>query len=521
MYTIHPAGRAHQSPFTTLTERNKSAFTSPPLLVPSSPILLPLPATAIMSSSASSAAPQQLSPQPPPQTPNIAESPQPAAHPTPAAPTVSQRTQHASAPSSHPHRAQHKRPGHWLPHQDGLERWLDKFHAEAATHAPQKAPHPRHPVIKEVEAMIERDPLVRMYLTNMIEQQPKHKAYTKRHINSIEQLLTAINHILHTAPRFDTTELVGAPLNAVLDFMMDTPAGYEAFRSKPVNDIIRKLLHAWADFLGSPASASVLHAKKGGWLCEEAAQQINLDEFILRPAAEAAHPSGFNSWNDFFTRRFKLNMRPVASPDNDKVIVAACESTPYAISLHVQRSASFWIKSQPYSLHDMLDNDERADQFVGGTIYQAFLSALFYHRWHSPINGTVVATRLVPGTYFSELEAEGFDPAGPNNSQGYITHTAARALLFLKADDPVIGLMAMVFVGMAEVSSCVFDAQLQPGSKVKKGQEIGTFQYGGSTHCLIFRPGVVQSFMAAAIPQGAFGEGPPAVRLSTPIAIAN
>lgn len=376
-------------------------------------------------------------------------------------------------------------------------------------------------MLAEVESIIEKDPIVRMLLTNMIEQQPKHKQYTKRHINSIDQLLTAINHILHNAPRYDSTELVGAPLNAVLDYMMDTPAGYEAFRSQPVNDIWRKVLQAWAEFLESPDSAVVLHSGKGGWLCDEAAKQINLHDFILRPKEEALHSSGFNSWNDFFTRRFKPNMRPVASPDNHKVIVSACESTPYAISLHAQRTASFWIKSQPYSLHDMLDDDERAEQFVGGTIYQAFLSALFYHRWHSPVSATVVSMRLIPGTFFSELEAEGFDPAGPNNSQGYITHTAARALIFLQADDPAIGLMAILFVGMAEVSSCRFDPKLKPGTHVAKGEEIGTFQYGGSTHCLIFRPGVIQSFLTAAIPQGAFGEGPPAVRLSTAIAIAN
>ena len=466
--------------------------------------------------------PHQLAPQP---APAHQHPPPPhhatALHPTSTAPQTSKRTQHAAAPSSHPHRAPHRHPGKWLPRQDKLEKWLDHFHEEAATHSPQDHKHPKHPVIAEVELMIQRDPLVRMQLTNMIEQQPVTKQYTKRHINNIDQLLTAINHILHTAPKFDTTELVGAPLNAVLDYMMGTPAGYAAFRSRTVNEIIRKILHAWSEFLASPKSAVVLHTGKSGWLCKEAAEQINLSEFILRPAGEALHESGFNSWNDFFTRRFKPNMRPVASPDNHKVIVSACESTPYAISLHVQKTANFWIKQQPYSLHDMLDNDERADQFVGGTIYQAFLSALFYHRWHSPISGTVVDLRLIPGTYYSEVEAEGFDPAGPNNSQGYITHTAARALLFLQADDPAIGLMAILFVGMAEISSCVFDERLKKGVYVDKGSEIGTFQYGGSTHCLIFRPGVIQSFLTNAIPQGVFGEGPPAVRLSTPIAMAN
>lgn len=38
----------------------------------------------------------------------------------------------------------------------------------------------------------------------------------------------------------------------------------------------------------------------------------------------------------------------------------------------------------------MLAHDKLAEQFVGGTVYQAFLSALSYHRWHSPVSGKIV-----------------------------------------------------------------------------------------------------------------------------------
>jgi hypothetical protein len=84
---------------------------------------------------------------------------------------------------------------------------------------------------------------------------------------------------------------------------------------------------------------------------------------------------GFASWSDFFTRRFKDGARPVASPDDEKVIVSAWEWTPYGISTDVKRQDRFWIKSQPYSLVDMLATDDSVEQFVGGTVYQAFLSA--------------------------------------------------------------------------------------------------------------------------------------------------
>jgi phosphatidylserine decarboxylase len=38
--------------------------------------------------------------------------------------------------------------------------------------------------------------------------------------------------------------------------------------------------------------------------------------------------------------------------------------------------------------------------FVGGTVYQAFLSTLAYHHWHAPVSGKIVDIYKIPGTYF-------------------------------------------------------------------------------------------------------------------------
>jgi len=120
------------------------------------------------------------------------------------------------------------------------------------------------------------------------------------------------------------------------------------------------------------------------------------------------------------------------------------------------------------------------------------LSAKSYHRWNSPVSGTIIKTKLVDGTYYSETPTEGFDPAAPNDWQGYISEVATRAIIFIKAGNPKIGLMCIIFIGMAEVSSC--DIQVYEGQKVTKGQPIGTFHFGGSTHCLLFRKGVDVKF---------------------------
>ena len=117
--------------------------------------------------------------------------------------------------------------------------------------------------------------------------------------------------------------------------------------------------------------------------------------------------------------------------DDDRCIVNACESAPYSLQNNAQRRATFWMKGQPYSLEYMLARDEYVDQFIGGTVYQAFLNAMSYHRWHSPVNGTIAKTYNVPGSYYFESLANRHDSEGPNDFQGYITAVAARAVIFI------------------------------------------------------------------------------------------
>jgi len=182
------------------------------------------------------------------------------------------------------------------------------------------------------------------------------------------------------------------------------------------------------------------------------------------------------------------------------VIANACESKVYNVARDVKARDRFWIKGQPYSLLDMLGHDPLAHEFGGGTVYQAFLSALSYHRWHAPVSGTIRRAFVRDGTYFSEplFEAMSEGPGGASTvainiqgitlAQGYLTALAARAVIFIEADNPAIGLMAFIGVGMDEVSTC--DITVKEGQHVKKGEELGMFHFGGSSHCLIFRKGV-------------------------------
>ena len=53
-----------------------------------------------------------------------------------------------------------------------------------------------HPVLAEFQELIDTDPVVRLYVNQMIAQVPSAKPYRKRHLESVEQLLRLINEVL-------------------------------------------------------------------------------------------------------------------------------------------------------------------------------------------------------------------------------------------------------------------------------------------------------------------------------------
>jgi phosphatidylserine decarboxylase len=407
-------------------------------------------------------------------------------------------------------RGERRRLGDWLPRN---EEHLVQYRLELAARARERGTATlRNSVVQELAALVNGDAVLRMDMTRAIAQ-----SHEEGHIlgyASIDELMSIIDYLMTYAPPFSETGLIHCPLNAVLDWPMCMPSGYALFRDPALNAQIKRVLNCWSGFLDGPHSRGHLDTSSpDGWFSAEADARIGLSQFVCDPARPHW---GFASWNQFFTRQFREGMRPVDEPENRKVIVSSCEAAPYNIQHDVKLDDTFWIKSQPYSLCDMFtaSHADLAQAFVGGSVYQAFLSAFNYHRWHAPVSGIILDAYAVDGTYYSEADAEGEDPGGLNDSQGYITAVAARAVVVIESDDPAIGKVGCVFVGMADVSSCMIDAL--PGQRVRKGDELGFFQYGGSTCCLVFERDVIRSF----VPQPPFDDNAAPLKVNTRIAIA-
>jgi phosphatidylserine decarboxylase len=220
--------------------------------------------------------------------------------------------------TTRPHAVDVRRRGGWLPEdQDVLESWLAGHRERVEARGEQVV---LHPVLTELQELIDTDPVVRMYVNQMIAQVPGAKPYRKRHLESVQQMVRLINEVLAMAPEFGVSAMVATPLGAIFDWAMGTPAGFAAFRDPRVNAMLKKILSAWCEFLSSGDSLYVLNDSPSGWKCAEAQRIVGMGQYEHDPQDEHW---GFASWNDFFTRRFKDGERPVASPDDDKVIVSA------------------------------------------------------------------------------------------------------------------------------------------------------------------------------------------------------
>lgn len=448
--------------------------------------------------------------------------------------------------------------GNWLPDDKVvLKNWVEelisevktknKLRAKAANASIDKITDEeliefKHKEVIELKNLIEEDAGLFVLANKMIQQAlnySKEDPTGSPQIDSYILMLQLIDTIMDTTPEYNPPEtkghsLIGFPINAVLNWCMGTSAGHAFFMDSRVNERFKEILNSWCEFLNSPDSRYVLYTGKeteekkidikNSWLSDKAKEELHIDDFKYDASADYG---GFSSWNDFFIRQFKDidTQRPVASPEDDSIIVSACESASYRISADVQKNQNFWLKGQPYSLEYMLNENKINDpqqhrysnDFVGGTVYQAFLSATKYHRWHSPVSGRIEKIEIVPGTYYSELRSYPFDDAGPNNSQGFITQVATRAIIYIRCPEP-IGIMCFIAVGMAEVSSCI--VTVKEGQNVKKGDQLGYFQFGGSTHCLIFRKDVIQGFVLDAIPAPDFNDSK-IIKVRSKLAIVN
>ena len=359
-----------------------------------------------------------------------------------------------------------------LPEMQGKEDFL------AATDY-REAPSLDH-IIRPFKEAIQGNRHLLMLLDRSIEESKLTKYPVA--FKNLDELCSLLNTITQNALPYSEGSYTAGPFVTLFEPLANTNSGRSLFNETEFNRQIRDLLDGWALYLNSDESAAYLNTEAPtGWFCEAAAKKIDLEAW----EHDKSKPHyGFHSWNMFFERRIAPGARPIAAPDDNTVVAAPCESMLQRYESDVASKATFWIKEQPYSIEDMLDcSPANAERYVGGSCVQGWLSSTNYHRWHSPVNGVVKSIRLIENTYLT-VSPE-IDSPSMTKSMAYLSHLATRSLIEIESEAG--HRVMMVFVGVAEVSSC--KPTVREGQSVKKGSEIGTFSYGGSSYVMLWEKG--------------------------------
>jgi len=208
---------------------------------------------------------------------------------------------------------------------------------------------------------------------------------------------------------------------------------------------------------------------------------------------------GWKTFNQFFARLTKPGYRPVAAIADQTVIVSPADST-FAGQWEIRPDSHVTVKTLHWKISELLAGSPWQDRFANGRFMHAFLSPTDYHRQHAPVGGRVVEARVIPGQVYLEVVAIPDGQGGhslhprrnldaPDNA-GY-QFAQARGLIVL---DTPIGLVAVLPIGMCQVSSVIITAEV--GVTVRKGEELSYFQFGGSDIIVLFENASNVSFIA-------------------------
>ena len=184
----------------------------------------------------------------------------------------------------------------------------------------------------------------------------------------------------------------------------------------------------------------------------------------------------FSSWNDFFTRRLRQGERPV--DEREKVLVSPCDGK---LSVYrIDKNSRFWIKDTEYTVEQLLRNKSLAERYLGGYALVFRLTVDDYHHFCYPAEGKKSDNVVVPGI---------FHTVNPVANEVYpIYRENAREYTLLKTEK--FGTVLMMEVGAMMVGKITnVEKKSVP---VKKGQEKGWFEFGGSTIILLLQHGKVR-----------------------------
>ncbi len=175
----------------------------------------------------------------------------------------------------------------------------------------------------------------------------------------------------------------------------------------------------------------------------------------------------YKNFNAFFIRRLKPEARPIAG---DSHLLVSPADARLSVYHHIDAEKTLQIKGAVYSLRELLKDDTLARFYHRGAVFIFRLCPVDYHRFHFPDNGTVIRMTREKGCLYS------VNPWALKKIPRVFCRNKRDITVFESA---CFGRITFVDVGATNVGSIVHLTRI--GQEVKKGEERGYFEFGGST----------------------------------------
>ncbi|KAJ3138423.1 hypothetical protein HDU90_001387 [Geranomyces variabilis] len=189
----------------------------------------------------------------------------------------------------------------------------------------------------------------------------------------------------------------------------------------------------------------------------------------------------YRTFNEFFSRKMRSDVRPIASP-GDNTIISSAADCRLSVFPTIDLAKQFWIKGRHFTLDNLFRDPAMAKRFDGGSLGIFRLAPQDYHRWHVPVGGVLSADKkVIPGTFYT------VNPKAVKEHLDVYTENAREVSTLIS---PVFGEVAIVAVGAMLVGSIVQTAK--PGVPIARGEEMGYFEFGGSTVLVLFQKGAMK-----------------------------
>jgi len=313
------------------------------------------------------------------------------------------------------------------------------------------------PVVTDLMALLDSRPDLRDGLTEAID------AAGVQGIDSLDAFYRHVDELVTWIP----VEREAAPKVLSLHYVVNQAPDDALNEDQAFSDWLGRVAAAWGSFLDTPASAAGIESFAS-------LPQFNVDDYF-------AGPSGWQTFNQFFAREIRPGKRPIEAPGDDTVIVSPADAT-FMGAWPIDERSAITVKGARWPIADLLDGSPHAGAFAGGIYAHSFLDVTDYHRFHVPVAGVIREVRNVHGRVYLDVVRN------PDGSLGSVDgdtfqFNQERGLVIIES--PTAGLVAVVPVGMTLISSVVLEPE--PGAGLRKGDELGYFQFGGSDIVLLFQ----------------------------------